>query len=83
MSRTGTEPIGADVRFPAHRVPNLADEFYSPTLGDYLSFGDERQQAIAREQLRRLIDAHPGKTEQQLVDGPIFPSGDLPTGELP
>jgi hypothetical protein len=81
--KDGQEPTGADVRFPANRVPDFADDFYSPTLGDYLAAGDERQQAIALKQLERLMEAHPNKTREELKDGPLFPFGNPPEGERP
>lgn len=79
----GEEPTGADVRFPAGNVPELADDIYSPTLGDYLEQGDERQQEIARTQLRRLTRTDPATTREQLLEGPIFPSGRVPDDQRP
>jgi hypothetical protein len=78
----GAEPTGANVRFPAEKVPDLADEFYSPTLANYLRYGDERQQQIAREQLDRLIVDNPDKTREDILRGPIFPGG-YPSDERP
>jgi hypothetical protein len=79
----GTEPTGADVRYPAAKVPDLAADVYSPTLGDYLEHGDERQQEIARAQLRRLARTDPAATRRQLLGGPIFPSGRVPDDQRP
>ena len=43
-------PVGFR-RYPAHRVPVLANDLYRPTLRDYLRYGDEVQKRAARDKL--------------------------------
>ena len=81
--KDGQEPTDAYVRFPAHHVPLKADDDYSPTLGDYLTDGDERQRAIARKQLQQLLEADPSRTRKEMLSGPIFPSGYPPESQRP
>jgi hypothetical protein len=67
------EPSRGMIRYPADKVPEYVDDDYIPTLGDYLKYGDEAQQRIARQQLQRLQHADPEATREQILDGPLFP----------